>query len=107
MLGRCGPTSMIQAHPWTGSRKTWRFAANGFPNRRRTWPSCREFLPGKGFSRLPKIAAPTLVVHGETDQLVPAGNGELIASRIAGARLVLLPRASHIFTTDQPEASQK
>jgi len=61
----------------------------------------------EGFSRLPKIAAPTLVVHGETDQLVPAGNGELIASRIAGAKLVLLPRASHIFTTDQPEASQK
>jgi pimeloyl-ACP methyl ester carboxylesterase len=54
-----------------------------------------------------KIAAPTLVIHGQSDQLVPAGNGELIASRVPGAKLVMLPHASHIFTTDQPEASQR
>jgi len=61
----------------------------------------------EAYSRLQKIMAPTLVIHGETDQLVPAGNGELIASRINGAKLVMLPHASHIFTTDQPEASRK
>ena len=61
----------------------------------------------EAYSRLQKITAPTLVIHGETDQLVPAGNGELIATRINGAKLVMLPRASHIFTTDQPEASRK
>jgi pimeloyl-ACP methyl ester carboxylesterase len=61
----------------------------------------------EAYSRLQKITAPTLVIHGETDQLVPVGNGELIASRINGARLVKLPHASHIFTTDQPEASLK
>jgi len=61
----------------------------------------------EAYSRLDKIAAPTLVIHGRSDQLVPAGNGELIAARIPGAELVMLPRASHIFTTDQPEASQK
>ena len=60
----------------------------------------------EAYSRLDRIAAPTLVIHGQSDQLVPAGNGELIAARIAGAKLVMLPRASHIFTTDQPEASQ-
>ena len=46
-------------------------------------------------------------MHGETDQLVPVGNAELIAGRINGSQLVKLPRASHIFTTDQPEASRK
>jgi 3-oxoadipate enol-lactonase len=61
----------------------------------------------EAYSRLEKITVPTLVIHGETDQLVPAGNGELIASRIAGAKLIMLPRASHIFTTDQPEASRQ
>jgi 3-oxoadipate enol-lactonase len=61
----------------------------------------------EAYSRLQKITAPTLVIHGETDQLVPVGNGELIASRINGAKLVKLPHASHIFTTDQPEASLK
>jgi 3-oxoadipate enol-lactonase len=59
----------------------------------------------EAYSRLQKITTPTLVIHGETDQLVPAGNGELIAARINGAQLVKLPHASHIFTTDQPEAS--
>jgi 3-oxoadipate enol-lactonase len=61
----------------------------------------------ESYSRLQQITAPTLVVHGETDQLVPVGNGALIAARIPGARLVTLPQASHIFTTDQPEASQQ
>jgi 3-oxoadipate enol-lactonase len=61
----------------------------------------------EAYSRLDKITAPTLVIHGEGDQLVPAGNGKLIASRISGSKLVMLPHTSHIFTTDQPEASRK
>jgi 3-oxoadipate enol-lactonase len=61
----------------------------------------------ESYDRLPGISAPTLVMHGESDQLVPVGNGKVIASRIPGAKLVLLPHASHIFSTDQPEASLK
>jgi pimeloyl-ACP methyl ester carboxylesterase len=64
-------------------------------------------LAWEAYSRLPQITAPTLVIHGESDQLVPTGNGKLIASRIPGAELVLLPQASHIFSTDQPEAAHK
>jgi len=60
-------------------------------------------LTWEAYSRLDTIAAPTLVIHGENDQLVPPGNGELIALRIPGAKLVLIPRAGHIFTTDQPD----
>jgi 3-oxoadipate enol-lactonase len=61
----------------------------------------------EAYSRLAQIAAPTLVIHGETDRLVPAENGKLIAAKIPGAKLVLLPQASHIFSTDQPAASQQ
>ncbi len=61
----------------------------------------------EAYSRLQKIAAPTLVIHGETDQLVPVGNSEVIAGRINGSQLMKLPHASHIFATDQPEASLK
>lgn len=50
--------------------------------------------------RLGSITAPTLVIHGDSDRLVPPANGEFIAERIAGARLVLLPGANHIFWTD-------
>jgi len=58
-------------------------------------------------SRLPQIKCPTLVIHGETDQLIPAQNGRMIAELIPGAKLVMLPNASHIFMTDQPKASSE
>jgi pimeloyl-ACP methyl ester carboxylesterase len=64
-------------------------------------------LAWEAYSRLSKIAAPTLVIHGESDRLIPAGNGKLIAEKIPGARLVMLSGASHIFPTDQPEAAHQ
>lgn len=63
-------------------------------------------LAWEAYSRLSRISAPTLVIHGESDRLVPAGNGQLIAETIPGAKLVMLAGASHIFTTDQPKAAQ-
>jgi pimeloyl-ACP methyl ester carboxylesterase len=61
----------------------------------------------ESYSRLSEIHAPTLVIHGESDRLIPVGNGKLIAEKIPGAKLVLLAEASHIFTTDQPEAAHR
>jgi pimeloyl-ACP methyl ester carboxylesterase len=57
--------------------------------------------------RLAGLAMPTLVIHGETDQLVPAENGRIIARAVPRARLVMIPHASHIFFTDQLEASSE
>ncbi len=62
-------------------------------------------LAWDSYSRLAHIKAPTLLIHGETDRLVPCGNSKLIAERVPEARLVLIPRASHVFATDQPEAA--
>ena len=59
------------------------------------------------FARLGSIAVPTLVIHGETDELVPAVNGRVIAAAIPNATLVMRPRASHIFFTDQFEAASQ
>jgi len=59
----------------------------------------------EAYSRLPQIAVPTLVIHGESDRLVPPGNAKLIAERIPGAKLVMIPHASHLFLTDQTEAA--
>ena len=61
-------------------------------------------LAWEAYSRLPQLKVPTLVIHGENDRLVPLGNGQQIAARIPGARLVMLPHASHIFPTDQSAA---
>lgn len=64
-------------------------------------------LAWEAYSRLSQITAPTLVIHGESDRLVPAGNGKLIAEKIPGAKLIMLAGASHIFPTDQPEAAHR
>src|SRR5580700_10972676 len=56
-------------------------------------------------SRIAQITAPTLVIHGETDRLIPPANARLIIECIPGAKLVLIPHAGHIFETDQPSAA--
>ena len=64
-------------------------------------------LAWEAYSRLSGIAAPMFVIHGETDRLVPPGNGKLIAERIPGTKLVMIPHASHLFLTDQTEAAHR
>ena len=59
------------------------------------------------YDRLAGLTMPTLVIHGETDQLVPPENGRIVAKAIPHARLVMIPHASHIFFTDQFEASSE
>jgi len=67
----------------------------------------QAILAWECYSRIVQITAPTLVIHGMSDALVPPANGELIAARIPGAKLVLLEHASHLFVTDQTQASHK
>jgi pimeloyl-ACP methyl ester carboxylesterase len=65
----------------------------------------QAILAWESFSRLTQITAPTLVIHGKTDRLIPPGNGEMIAARIPGAQFVSLERAGHLFFTDQTQAA--
>ena len=53
--------------------------------------------------RLPQIKAPTLVITGAKDVLIPAKNSELLASRIPGAKLHLIPNAGHGFMSEARE----
>jgi pimeloyl-ACP methyl ester carboxylesterase len=54
-----------------------------------------------------QIRAPTLVIHGETDRLIPPAKSLLIAERIPGAKLVLIPHAGHIFEAERPSAAHR
>ena len=56
---------------------------------------------------LPSLTHRTLVVHGDADAMVPAGNGELLAAAIPGATLTLLPGAGHLYPTDAPQADRQ
>jgi 3-oxoadipate enol-lactonase len=67
----------------------------------------QAILAWESYSRIARIIAPTLVIHGKSDALVPPGNGELIAKRIPCAKLVLIDNASHLFLTDQPEEANR
>lgn len=48
-------------------------------------------------SRLAKITAPTLVIHGRNDPLVPLAGGKDTARHIPGARLVVIDGMGHTF----------
>lgn len=58
-------------------------------------------------SRLWRITAPTLVVWGSEDRLVPIEHGEHYAERIAGARLVTIPGVAHAPFLEDAAATAK
>jgi 3-oxoadipate enol-lactonase len=70
------------------------------------WASLKQFeaiLRHDTFARLPRIAAPTLVVTGERDLMVPPGNSHLLAGRIPGARLVTFPGTGHALLGERAD----
>lgn len=44
---------------------------------------------------LPRITAPTLVIHGDADPLLPVAHGKDTAAKIPGARLEIIPGMGH------------
>jgi pimeloyl-ACP methyl ester carboxylesterase len=56
-------------------------------------------------SRLDQIQVPTLILAGEHDQVVPPGNAELLAARIPGAQVRILPGVGHLLPIEDPEAT--
>jgi 3-oxoadipate enol-lactonase len=55
--------------------------------------------------RLGGISAPTLIVHGTEDGVLPFPNGELIASLMPDARFERLEDVGHMFWWEQPQRS--
>jgi pimeloyl-ACP methyl ester carboxylesterase len=57
------------------------------------------------FDRLPGIKAPTLVLHGKRDVLIPPENGSILAKAIPNARLVLLESSAHALAEDTEQVT--
>jgi len=76
-----------------------------YPTRQGYAGQLQGILSWEAYSRIAQITAPTLIIHGETDRLIPPANAQLIAERIPGAKLAMIPHAGHIFDTDQPGAA--
>ncbi len=58
-------------------------------------------------AHLAEITAPTLVVHGQQDRVLPVGNGQRLAAGIPGARFMPLKGGAHAFPTDVPDATNE
>lgn len=48
-----------------------------------------------------QIAAPTLILHGDSDIAVPTKNGELLAERISNSKLEIIEDASHFVIIEK------
>lgn len=57
--------------------------------------------------KLGRVTAPTLVLFGEHDVVVPPGNAELLAAKLPHARIEILPNAGHVFPFETPEAANQ
>ena len=53
---------------------------------------------------LAEIAVPTLIIHGEEDQLIPLSEAEAMLNVIEDAELAILADAGHLPNLEQPEA---
>lgn len=80
----------------------------GGGRRRRVWQSfvveqraMLQELDGLG-PGLVGISAPTEILNGEADRIVPASVGELLERSIAGARRTLIPDVGHLLPHDRP-----
>jgi pimeloyl-ACP methyl ester carboxylesterase len=50
------------------------------------------------------VAAPTLIVWGEQDQMIPLSVGQRLQKLIAGSKLEVIPQCGHLPALEKPEA---
>jgi len=105
----------LQAYAWLFTDRFWRSEANVRAALR--FASSQPPQPADGFAgqvdaalshdardELPGIRIPTLVIHGELDQLSPKQNGEELARLIPGAELLVLPEVGHAVNLEGQRA---
>ncbi len=65
--------------------------------------SALDLLSNDVSQALDKILAPTLLIWGEQDKLVPLAVAEVVQQALKGSQLEIIPRAGHVPMWDQPE----
>lgn len=81
--------------------------AETFRGNSQTWEGrARQFAAQEHFDvrdRLGEITAPTLIVHGDLDPLLPPSGAEQLAEGIPDAQLMLVPGAGHVLRSECPD----
>ncbi len=65
--------------------------------------ACVGHMTKGAADRLAQISAPTLVVHGDSDPLIPYPNGQYLAAQIPGARLITYKGVGHLTMIEAAE----
>lgn len=68
------------------------------------WELTRASQPLGLAERLGEISAPTLVITGDDDRIVPTEQSIRLASQIPGAELVVIPQCGHVPQEECPQA---
>ncbi|HEY8477370.1 MAG TPA: alpha/beta fold hydrolase [Chloroflexota bacterium] len=68
------------------------------------WSAAHELLSADIRSKLPRIQAPTLIIWGERDALLPLDLGKRLAALLPRARLAVVDGAGHTPMLERPEA---
>ena len=61
------------------------------------------FLEDNSSEKLDKIKAPTLIVWGDHDTVIPKSDQETFVDKITDSRLVVYPGAGHALYCEKPE----
>ena len=59
------------------------------------------------YDRLPQLNAPTLVISGDADTIIPVENSKLLTDRIPDTELVILENMGHLFTLEAADEFDK
>lgn len=74
-------------------------------NREALGKRMQQFPTAADAGRPARVQAPTLVIWGERDRLIPLAQGERLHRDIAGSRMVVFPGLGHVPQEEDPEAT--
>ena len=69
---------------------------------RRLRAQLRAAASADSYGRLPRLRLPTLLLHGSADILVLPDNSRILATRIPGAQLRIVPGGGHALVQERP-----
>jgi 3-oxoadipate enol-lactonase len=55
------------------------------------------------YDTLTQFRGPTLILHGEDDQLIPPSEAEAMQAVLSEAKLIMIPGAGHMLNLEQPD----
>lgn len=101
VLGRWFRPSYREAHPDVVARYRAMLTSTPLEG----YAACCDALADADLRpRLAEITAPTLVLTGSDDPVVPPADGDALAAAITGARHTVIEEAAHIANVEQPDA---